>query len=245
MTQNEDNLNDYFTEEEILSVVMNLPMNKACGVDEIINEYIKLSVPLMLPVFKSLFNIILDTGHVPNDLTIGIIKPLFKNKGDVSSPENYRGITLLSCLGKMFTAVINKRLTKFLDQRQFIGEEQVGFRKGYGPNDHIFVLKSIIDLYLSKKWNLNAVFVDYKTAFDQINRTTLWHKIINSGINGKIFRKIVNLYSNAHSCLKMMEYCPNHSHVPQESTKGKIYHPCCLPSLSMISKNTYQKNMED
>ena len=90
---------------------MNLPMNKACGVDEIINEYIKLSVPLMLPVFKNLFNIILDTGHVPNDWTIGIIKPLFKNEGHASSPENYRGITLLSCLGKMFTAVINKRLT--------------------------------------------------------------------------------------------------------------------------------------
>ena len=88
-----------------------------------------------------------------------------------------------------------------MDQRQFIGEEQVCFRKGYGTNDHIFVLKSIIDLYLSKKRNLYAVFVDYKTAFDKINRTALWHKIINSGINGKIFRIIFNLYLNAHSCL--------------------------------------------
>lgn len=83
---------------------------------------------LLLPIYTNLFNIILETGHVPDDWCIGIIQPIYKNKGSKENPDNYRGISLLSCFGKLFTAVINCRLTKFLENRGMLGEEQAGFK---------------------------------------------------------------------------------------------------------------------
>ena len=56
----------------------------------------------MLPVYTKLFNLIFDSGVIPESWTVGIIKPIYKNKGDSKLPENYRPITLLSCFRKTF-----------------------------------------------------------------------------------------------------------------------------------------------
>lgn len=61
----------------------------------------------------------------------GNIIPVYKNKGDNTwGPKNYRPITLLSCLGKLFTAIINETLNNYADRVQLILENQAGFRKG-------------------------------------------------------------------------------------------------------------------
>ena len=73
-------------------------------------------------------------------MLIGKIIPLYKGKGDIKKAGNYRGITLLSCLGKLFTSMLNRRLTKFLEQNNVLHENQAGFRKGYGTVDHILYL---------------------------------------------------------------------------------------------------------
>ena len=83
---------------------------------------------------------------MPTDWAVGLIKPLYKNKGAASDPDNYRGITLLSCLGKLFTALINARLSNFLHASGTIGDEQAGFRAGHSTLDHVFTLHSIINI---------------------------------------------------------------------------------------------------
>ena len=98
-----------------------------------------------------LFNLILRTGHVPEEWSIGLIVPIFKKKGSKFDTDNYRGITLLSCLGKLFSAIINTRLTKFVENRKIIGEEQAAFREGYSTLDHAFVLNELINIYLHQK----------------------------------------------------------------------------------------------
>ena len=82
--------------------------NEACGIfDNIVNEHIKYAFPKMKKNYVKLFNIVLDTGSIPDAWTIGITNPLRKKpKGNPSKSENYRPITLLSCLGKLFTSVI-------------------------------------------------------------------------------------------------------------------------------------------
>ena len=57
----------------------------------------------------------LNSGIIPESWQIGSIIPIYKNKGDINSPENYSPITLLSCIGKLFTAILNKRLTDFIE----------------------------------------------------------------------------------------------------------------------------------
>ena len=75
----------------------------------------------------------------------GAIRPIYKNKGDSKSPENYRPITILSCFGKLFTPILNARLNKFLDAHNILEENQAGFRAGYSTMDHIFVLHALTE----------------------------------------------------------------------------------------------------
>ena len=98
---------------------------------------------------------------------------MYKNKGSKADPDNYRGITILSCLGKLFTGTINYRLEQFLNDAGTIGPEQAGFRKGYSTIDHVFVLHNLINMYLHKGKRLYGCFVDYRKAFDSVDRVEL------------------------------------------------------------------------
>jgi hypothetical protein len=128
----------------------------------------------LLPVVVNLFNLVLLSGFVPTEWCIGIIKPLYKKRGSLDDTDNYRGITLLSCLGKLFTSCLNWRLTTFLECAGIIGEEQAGFRDGYSILDHTYVMHSLIEMYLARGKRLYCAFVDYKKAFDLVDRSSLW-----------------------------------------------------------------------
>jgi hypothetical protein len=142
-------INQPFTAEEVIKAVKKLKTDKACGLDLIINEFLTASVAVMSNVYVKLFNIVLNTGTVPTEWTKGVISSIYKNKGSINDPDNYRGITVLSCLGKLFTACINKRLYDYIECYGVLNENQTGFRKGYSTVDHLFVLQGIIELYLS------------------------------------------------------------------------------------------------
>ena len=200
-------LDQLITDGEVTTALNNLKNGKACGLDLIINEFLKKSKEQMLPIFTKLFNIVLVTGFVPNDWTIGLICPIFKNKGNPSDVNNYRGITILSCFGKLFTAVIDNRLTAFLEDSNILGKEQAGFRKKYSTLDHLFTLHGIIDILLSKKKRLYCAFLDYEKAFDKIERAFLWQKLINENIGGRVLNVIRNMYAAAKSCVVSNKEC--------------------------------------
>ena len=196
-------LNKDFTVEELKAAVKCIKNNKSCGVDNVLNEFIKHSPDTFIELLTKYFNIILNSGCIPEDWTLGIILPIYKNKGSPKEADNYRGITLLSCVGKLFTALLNKRLSNMVYANGIIGEEQAGFREGYSTMDHIFVLNTVIQLYLAKRKRLYCAFIDYKKAFDMINRTKLWSILLRSNINGKILTVIQNLYKHAKSCVRI------------------------------------------
>ena len=154
-------------ESEVIRQIRKLKNNKAPGIDLILNELLKSSTRHIVMLIVRLSNLVLETGIVPSDWSVGLIKPLFKGKGSPQSPDNYRGITLLSCVGKLFTAVLNERIVSFLDANGLLGEEQAGFRANYSTVDHVYTLHAIIDWYLKvKKRRVYCAFIDYKKAFD-------------------------------------------------------------------------------
>ena len=163
-------LNSSITESEILKCIKSLKNNKACSNDNILNEYIKSSAEIMMPVYVSFFNLVFNTGILPDSWLEGIIKPIYKRKGDPLQPENYRPITILSCFGKLFTSVLNIRLQTFLEEYNILEENQAGFRAGYSTTDHIFVLHSLIELLKTKKMKLYCSFIDFSKAFDSVWR---------------------------------------------------------------------------
>ena len=164
MVNNNNEINSDFTLEEVEILVNKLKNNKATGLDNIINEFIRFSPIEVRLALVSLFNIILNSGIVPTDWCISLIQPLYKNKGSREDANNYRGISLISSIGKLFTALINQRLDDCVENNHILGEEQAGFRSGFSTTDHIFVLNSLIGIYLNKfnnKKRLFCAFVDY------------------------------------------------------------------------------------
>ena len=150
-TLNNEVINNEFSLDEVTTHIKLLKNNKSSGIDDILNEYLKHCPIELMSVIVKLFNIILNSAIIPTAWTIGIIKPIYKKKGDINNVENYRGITLLSCIGKLFTSLINTRLHKYLEQEKLLGEEQAGFRRNYSTLDHIFTLHILTNYYISHK----------------------------------------------------------------------------------------------
>ena len=203
-TINEE-INTQITETEIYTAIKNLKNNKSSGPDKILNEHIKYTADLMMPVYIQLFNLIFDTGLIPETWTLGNILPIYKNKGDKNKPENYRPITLLSCFGKLFTAVINYRLNKYAEEVDLIDPCQAGFRKGYSTAENIFIINSLIDLLKAQGKKLYCTFIDFKQAFDKVWRQGLWIKMLKHKINGKCYQVIQNMYDNIKSKISTYE----------------------------------------
>ena len=107
------------------------------------NEYIINSSHVLTKLYVKLINDILDSSCIPESWLLGQIIPIFKNKGSIENPENYRRITILSCLGKLFNIVLNSRLTSFLETNELLHMNQAGFRKGHSTIELTICLRCI------------------------------------------------------------------------------------------------------
>ena len=81
----------------------------------------------MSPIYTASYNLILNTGYVPDQWLEETNKPIYKSKGESLDPKNYRPISLLSCFGKHFTAVLNEQLNEYLDENELLNENKAGF----------------------------------------------------------------------------------------------------------------------
>jgi hypothetical protein len=138
-------LNIRIEKEEILKCIKKLKNNNASGEDAIINEYIKATSDQFIVVYEKLFSLIFKSGIVPESWLIGNIIPIYKNKRDSNDPNNFRPITIVSCLDKLFTAVLTERLNKYSDNLLILNENQCGFRQGYCTMDNIFMLYTFLN----------------------------------------------------------------------------------------------------
>ena len=132
-----------------------------------------------------LFNCIFDKGLFPDEWTLAIIQPILK-KGDPNLPDNYRGISLLNICSKLYSFILNKRITKWIEINDIIGEEQAGFRKKHSTTDHIFTLFALIQKQLVRHRKLYVAFIDFRKAFDSVSRDKLWNVLGSNGMSGKI-----------------------------------------------------------
>ena len=196
-----EELDREITMEELNNAITKLKKDKSAGADVIINEFLMYSPQHVKTFILNIFNKILELQCFPKCWAEGSIVPIFKS-GDRHNTNNYRGITLLSCIGKLFTRVINDRLTTWADKNGVINENQLGFRKGRGTVDCLFILNGLIQMMLSKGKKLYCCFVDYQKAFDYVDRATLWSKLVNENVSSKIITLLKNMYSKINLSVK-------------------------------------------
>ena len=128
--------------DEILKIVKALKLKKSVGYDKVPNECLNYyNITLFMYHF---FKLCFDNSVVPVEWTKAIIAPVPKQGKDPYEPLSYRGISLLSCIGKVYSALIESRIVKYCDMLGLIADEQNGFRRGRSCSEHIFLVTSII-----------------------------------------------------------------------------------------------------
>ena len=191
-------LNETITIAEVSRLVMRAKSGSACGPDEV--PYDVLKKPQIIVVLRDLFQLIFDASLIPTIWRKAVICPILKDiNTDKRIPLNYRGVSLLSCIGKLYSAFLNKRLTKFLNDNDLLADEQNGFRAERSCEDHVFVLNSIV----KNNKNVFSAFVDLKKCFDFIDRDMLLYKLLLHKIDGKMYKSIRNLYDSSSSCIRI------------------------------------------
>lgn len=197
-----EELNCEITVTERAKVISSLKREKAHGPDSLLNEYFIEHGHLFIHKLHQIFNSILSTGFFPKSWSSAMLVPVFK-KGDDADPNNYRGISLVSCFAKLFTSIINQRLILWASENDIITDAQFGFQPSVSTVDAIFALYALIDKSLACNKRLYCAFIDFKRAFDSINRYNLWYKLSYLGIRGKLMSVIYSLYSNVRTCVSL------------------------------------------
>lgn len=193
-----NSLNAIIITDEIHKIVMQSKLRSSSGFDEI--PYDILKFPMVIDTLHQLFQWIFDTSIIPSVWRKAIICPILKySTTDPRIPMNYRGVSLLSCVSKIYSAFINKRLTTFLENEDILVDEQNGFRKNRSCEDHIFTLNIIV----RNNQNVFSAFIDLKKCFDFIDRDMMLYKLLLNNIDGKIYNSVKSIYQHTNSCVRI------------------------------------------
>lgn len=211
--------------EEVGKIIDNLKSNTASGIDGLTVRTIKCLKNLILENLTNSINKCLELGLFPDSLKIAKVTPIFKT-GKKTDPSNYRPISVLPTMSKIFEKVLYNRLESYLATKNIISSKQYGFR----PKSN--TLSATVDIITKIKTNIDqkqiamGVFIDLKKAFDTVSHKILLKKLNSIGITGTALsmfksylsnrRQVVRI-GNQHSQAKSITYG-----VPQGSILGPL-----------------------
>ena len=196
---------DHITEEEVMKELKKMKNGKSPGLDGLTAELLKEGGEVLLKEITELFNKVYSTGLVPEEWGKAVICPIFKggnikedkSKGDRQNCKNYRGISLLPHIVKLYERIIEKKLRSCVEND--LGEWQYGFRPHRSTMDLIFTLKILME----KSWEFNIdqymAFLDLEKAFDRVPRGKMWKVLRRYGIPKKLLNAIKALYNTCDS----------------------------------------------
>ena len=225
-------LDQDITLQEVLFAISALKDNKAAGPDGFSGEFYKFAAPELTLFLTSFFNRLFQTGSFPFEWSEAIIQPIHK-KGDRNCPDNYRGISLLSVCSKLYSYILNRRLTKWVEEHKLLDEAQAGFSKNYSTVDHIFTLLSLIQKQFCRDGKVYCAFIDFKKAFDLVDRCCLWAILKKNGIEGRMYKAIQSMYGVVKARVRVGGDLTNYFMCPKGLRQGDV----CSPVLFSLFIN--------
>ncbi|KAK9148382.1 hypothetical protein Scep_007139 [Stephania cephalantha] len=183
---------------EVKEALKRMKIGKACGPDEIPIEVWKCLGEIGLTWLTKLFNKILKSKRMPMDWRRSTLVPIFKNKGDIQSCSNYRGIKLMSHTMKLWERIIDNRLRR----ETTISENQFGFMPGRSTMEAIFLVRRLLEKYRENKKDLHMVFVDLEKAYDRVPRDVLWWVLERKRVHARYIDTIKDMYDGVVTSIK-------------------------------------------
>ena len=148
------------------------------------------------------FHKILKTKEYPYEWAVGMTTPLHKSE-KIDDPENYREVTINSCLSKLFTLLLNNRLTNYINKEDALKFNQIGLRKGFQTANYVLTLKTLIDKYLNRNQKLFICFVDFRKAYDSIWHKYLFHKLCMCAIHRNFTSLLEDMYMKSKLSIRL------------------------------------------
>ena len=185
---------------EVQYAITQMKNNKAPGDDEIVIDVIKEGGPELCRHIAKLFTNCLRKRKTPEAWNNAVITLLHK-KGDIKDINNYRPISLLSHMSKLFGKVIKNRIEKQLDFNQ--AREQAGFRSGFATTDHLQVITQLVEKTNEYEMPMYFAFVDYEKAFDSVEHIGIVEALIEHQIDKVYIETLSNGYNNATSLIRL------------------------------------------
>ncbi|KAK3553084.1 hypothetical protein QTP86_031352, partial [Hemibagrus guttatus] len=189
---------DKIRKDEVRKALKRMKSGKAVGPDDIPVEVWKCLGEAAVEFLTSLFNRVLESERMPEEWRRSVLVPIFKNKGDVQSCSNYRGIKLMSHTMKLWERVVEARLRKVVE----ICEQQYGFMPRKSTTDAIFALRILMEKYRDGQRELHCVFVDLEKAYDRVPREELWYCMRKSGVAENYVRVVQDMYERSRTVVR-------------------------------------------
>ena len=179
---------------EVQEAINKLKSGKSPGEDGLGADIFKHIDQDCMEALTAIYNKIYSSGEFPTSWSTGIIHPIHKS-GPKDTPDNFRGITLLNIVCKIFTNILQSRLQCWAAAEDILNECQFGFHTGRSTTDAIFVVNALIEKSKHKKKPLYCAFGDFKKAFDSVDHT----------VSSKIIQMMANMYTKARAQVKTPE----------------------------------------
>ncbi|CAH2096300.1 unnamed protein product [Euphydryas editha] len=173
---------------------------KAFGPDEITCDVLKLLEHDNIDALTNMFNLIYDSGEIPDDWLKSVFITLPK-KPNARKCSDYRTISLMSHVLKIFLSIIHDRIRAKCDDQ--LGASQFGFRSGMGTREAQFALNVLVQKCRDKQRNVYLCFIDYEKAFDRVKHEELMNILENIGLDDKDLRIIRSLYWNQSATVRV------------------------------------------
>lgn len=175
---------------EIIEAVKSLKKSKCLDCYDLSSEIIKGIIEEIIEPLATLFNLCITTGCFPTCFKYAKVLPLWK-KGDKSLVDNYRPISIIPVLGKIFEIILKNRLVQYFVNNNLFSKYQYGFRAGKSTTDALLKIVSCIVEGLERGDIVAITLCDLSKAFDCVSHNSLFEKLEYYGVRGlplKLFK---------------------------------------------------------